>query len=212
MGAFTALPLGEHLNNRGLTSGDRLDAGLFNVWRNSFPAEHVPMGRELRVDGTPFQMPALVAGAPDNLRCEGQLLRVPEGRYDWIHVVAASERRTEDALFLHFTDGSVDREWLRISDFWDAPAHFGETEVVATPVMHYPHHVQPRVSAKLWMQRVPVTRRQALRAIRLPRNVAIHVFALTLGAAACHPTKSAPPGTPGEARRVEPRDFAGTPA
>ena len=26
-----------------------------------------------------------------------------------------------------------------------------------------------------------------------------------------HPTKSAPPGTPRGARRVEPRDFAGTP-
>src|SRR5260370_36250654 len=26
-----------------------------------------------------------------------------------------------------------------------------------------------------------------------------------------HPTKSAPPGTPGGARRVEPRDFVGTP-
>jgi peptidoglycan/LPS O-acetylase OafA/YrhL len=30
--------------------------------------------------------------------------------------------------------------------------------------------------------------------------------------APAHPTKSAPPGTPGRARRVEPRDFVGTPA
>jgi hypothetical protein len=177
---FTVLPLEAHLNNVGLTAADGLDAGLFNVWRNSFPAQHVPMGEELEVDGVPFRLPRKVGGRADNVRCEGQLLTVPPGRYDWLHVLAAAERRTEDALLLHFADGRVDREWLRVSDFWSAPAHFGETEAVATPVMHYPHHVQDGVSAKLWMQRVPVTRRAELRQVRLPRCVAVHVLAATL--------------------------------
>jgi hypothetical protein len=181
---LTPLGLEGHLNNVGLTFDDRLHVGLFNVWRNSFPASHVPTGREIDVDGIPFLLPVKVDGRPDNVRCEGQLLAVPPGRYDWLHVLAASERRTEDALFLHFADGSTDREWLRVSDFWSAPAHFGETEAVSTPVMHYPHHVQARVAAKLWTQRVPVTRRAELRQVRLPRNVAIHVLAATLAAVA----------------------------
>ncbi len=46
--------------------------------------------------------------------------------------------------------------------------------------MHYPHHAQPDVSAMLWLQRIPVTRCQPLRGIRLPRNAAVHLFALTL--------------------------------
>ena len=46
--------------------------------------------------------------------------------------------------------------------------------------MHYPHHVQPNVPARLWEQRVPVTRRAVLTALRLPRNPAVHVFAITL--------------------------------
>jgi hypothetical protein len=177
---LSPLALDAHCNNVALTFADELDRGLFNVWRNSAPAEHVPSGQEIEVAGIPFRLPAKVAGRPDNVRCEGQLVAVPTGRYDWIHLLCASERRTEDALLLHFADGAVDREWLRVSDFWSAPAHFGEALAIATPVMHYPHHVQARVSAKVWAQRVPVTRRAALRQVRLPRNVAIHVLAMTL--------------------------------
>jgi hypothetical protein len=177
---LSPLALDAHCNNVALTFAHELDRGLFNVWRNSAPAEHVPSGQVIEVVGVPFRLPAKAAGRPDNVRCEGQLVAVPAGRYDWIHVLAASERRTEDEVLLHFAGGPVDRERLRVSDFWSAPAHFGEVEAIATPVMHYPHHVQARVSAKVWAQRVPVTRRAVLRQVRLPRNVAIHVLAMTL--------------------------------
>lgn len=177
---FTIVDLEAHLNNVCLTFAGNLGVGLFNVWRNSAPAEQVPMGGPLEVDGVPFRLPAKVDGEPDNVRCDGQVVSVAPGRYDWLYVLAASERRTEDELHFHFADGSADRECLRVSDFWSAPAHFGETEAVATSVMHYPQHVQARVSAKLWMQRVPVTRRAELRQLRLPRNVAIHVLSATL--------------------------------
>jgi hypothetical protein len=131
------------------------------------------------VDGVPFDFPPVCEG-PDNVRCDGQFIRVPEGRYDWIHVLAASERRCESAFELNFADGSVDAEPLRISDFWAAPAWFGEVKAFESLVMHYPHHVQRGVPAVMWAQRVPVTRRAGLTGILLPRNVAVHVFAVTL--------------------------------
>ncbi|WP_220182803.1 hypothetical protein [Sphaerisporangium album] len=119
--------------------------------------------------------------AGDNIRCAGQYVELPEGRYDWIHLLTAAERRTEDTVALHFAGGEVDFEPLRVSDFWArAHAAFGEAKAFETPVMHYPHHVQPRVEALMWSQRVPVTRRAPLRGLRLPRNVAIHLFAMTL--------------------------------
>lgn len=110
-------------------------------------------------------------------------MRVPVGRYDWIHLLVASERRTEDTVALHFAHGAVDFEALRVSDFW-AQAHpsFGDRQAFQTPVMHYPHHVQQQVPALMWTQRVPVTRREVLVGLRFPRNIAIHVFALTLQA------------------------------
>lgn len=169
-----------HRNNTAISAATGTKAGEFNVWGNSFAAEYLPAGGSLvHVDGVPFDFPPVCEG-PDNVRCDGQFIRVPEGRYDWIHVLAASERRCESAFELNFADGSVDAEPLRISDFWAAPAWFGEVKAFESLVMHYPHHVQRGVPAVMWAQRVPVTRRAGLTGILLPRNVAVHVFAVTL--------------------------------
>ncbi|WP_218011121.1 hypothetical protein [Herbidospora mongoliensis] len=169
-----------HRNNTGISAATETKAGAFNVWGNSFAAEYLPEGDSLvHVAGVPFRFPPVCEG-PDNIRCAGQFVRVPEGRYDWVHVLAAAERRCEDLVEMNYGDGSVDQEPLRVSDFWAAPAWFGEVKAFETPVMHYPHHVQQRVPAVMWAQRVPVTRRADLAGLRLPRNVAVHVFAMTL--------------------------------
>jgi len=169
-----------HRNNTAISAATETKAGEFNVWRNSFAAEYLPEGKSLvQVDGVPFEFPPVCDG-PDNVRCAGQFIRVPEGHYDWIHVLAASERRCEDTVELSFVDGSVDTEALRVSDFWAAPAWFGEVKAFESLVMHYPHHVQRGVPAVMWAQRVPVTGRAGLSGIMLPRNVAVHVFAVTL--------------------------------
>lgn len=172
--------LAPHYNNTAVTRARETGAGGFNVWRNSFPAEHLPEGgTTVQVEDVPFRFPPVGSG-PDNVRCDGQHLPVPVARYDWIHLLAAAERRTEDVVGLHYADGTVDTEWLRVSDFWAAPATFGEVQAYRTPVMHYPHHVQPGVPAVMWAQRIPVPRRTPLAGISLPRNVAVHIFAVTV--------------------------------
>jgi hypothetical protein len=169
-----------HRNNIGISAATATSVGAFNVWGNSFAAEYLPAGGSLvEVAGVPFCFPP-VGDGPDNVRCAGQFLEVPTGSYDWVHVLGAAERRCEDTAELTFIDGSVDAEALRLSDFWAAPAWFGEAKAFESPLMHYPHHVQRGVSAVMWAQRVPVTRRAELAGIRLPRNVAVHVFAVTL--------------------------------
>lgn len=178
--AYRPVDLSAHWNNRAMSTGSEIASGAFNVWRNSFPAGEMPEpGGPIRVEGVPFRFPL---GSPtgDNVRCDGQYVTVPAGDYDWIQLLASAERRVESTLALHFADGQVDFEAIRVSDFWAAPAWFGETVAVRTRMMHYPHHVQPGVSATLWGQRAPVTRRARLVGIRLPRNIALHVFALTL--------------------------------
>ena len=169
-----------HRNNTAISAATDTKAGEFNVWGNSFAAEYLPAGDSLvHVAGVPFRFPPVCDG-PDNVRCAGQFISVPAGRYDWMHVLAAAERRCEDTVELSFDDGSVDAEPLRVSDFWSAPPWFGELKAFESPVMHYPHHVQRGVSALMWAQRVPVTRRADLAGVRLPRNIAVHVFAVTL--------------------------------
>jgi hypothetical protein len=155
--------------------------GAFNVWENSFPAEELPASDSLvHVAGVPFRFPPKEDGRRNNVRCSGERLDLPPGRYDWIYVLAASERRAEDTVYLHFTSGAVEMEWFRISDFWPgAPARFGEVEAFRTRNAHYPRHVQPRVELVIWMQRIPVARQEPLAWLRLPDNIAIHVFAAT---------------------------------
>lgn len=173
------IELSGHFNNVAITAASSTGGGAFNVWGNSFAAEHLPAGESLVVVGdVPFRFPPVGKG-PDNIRCNEQYVSLPAGRCDWLHVLAAAERRCEDVVEMTYEDGAVDAEPLRVSDFWAAPAWFGEIKAFECPVMHYPHHVQPGVSAIMWAQRVPVTRRGVLVGVRLPRNIAIHVFALT---------------------------------
>jgi hypothetical protein len=173
--------LASHYNNVGTSPAGATEGGRFNVWGNSFSAEHLPEpGSAVVIDGVPFIMPALGSGRPDNVRCDGQLLDVTPARYDWLYLLASSERRAEDEVALHFADGSVDFEPLRLSDFWAAPPIFGETKAFESSSMHYPHHVQFDVSAMMWCQRVAIVRRAPLAHIRLPHNIAMHIFAATL--------------------------------
>ncbi|WP_137992796.1 hypothetical protein [Streptomyces vilmorinianum] len=170
-----------HADNTGITPADALDAGAFNLWGNTFPAEELPPGGPVEVDGIPFLFPRHAPGAPDNIRCAGQLIELPAGRYDWIQVLAAAERRTEDQVLLHYGDGSVDPEWLRVSDFWpETASRLGGTAAYTCGRLHYPRHVERKFGPTLWRHRVPVPREAELTAVRLPDNPAVHLFALTL--------------------------------
>lgn len=164
---------------------DRGD-GSFNVWGNTFPAEHLPpSGALVWVGGVPFVFPPKEDGQANNMTCAGQLVEVPREEYRAMYVLGASERRSEDPLHFHFADGPVEPEWLRLSDFWpETPARFGELEAFRCPVMHYPRHTQSNMAPVIWRQHVPVPEHGPLAAISFPDNIAMHLFAITLRRAA----------------------------
>ncbi|HEY7201617.1 MAG TPA: hypothetical protein VIC57_15455 [Candidatus Dormibacteraeota bacterium] len=175
------LDLTPHFDNDGISAAGNTADGAFNVWRNTFPAEDLPASGELvDVAGIAFRFPSKADGALNNVVCGGQLIEVPPGAYDWIYVLAAGERRSEDPVYLHFASGAVDPEWLRVSDFWPGPPRFGEVVAFRARSMHYPRHAQRNLEPTIWLQRVPVTRLDRLVAIRLPENRAMHLFAATL--------------------------------
>jgi len=176
------IDLASHLDNVGTSTVANTEVGSFNVWGNSYAGEDLPApGSDVMIDAVRFRLPPLGGAGPDNVRCAGQYLELEahDGLDDWLYVLASAERRVEDEVALHFADGAVDFEPLRVSDFWAAPPVFGETKAFET-LMHYPHHAQFGVPAVIWCQRVAVTRRAPLVGIGLPRNVALHIFAATL--------------------------------
>ena len=181
----TVIDLSAHYDNRGIQPPDEPGEFGFNIWRNTFPAEELPEpGSLVEVAGTAFAFPPRPAAGGDNIRCRGQLVELPAGptggRYDWIGLVGAAERRTEDEVELHYRDGSVSRAWLRMSDFWpQTAAYFGEPLAFRTASMRYPRHTHRHHAPALWQQRIAVVRPEPLAAVRLPDNPAMHVFAMT---------------------------------
>ncbi|MFY1704927.1 hypothetical protein ACN28G_24945 [Micromonospora sp. WMMA1923] len=171
--------LTEHVDNLGIVVPRWPHGGGFNIWGNAFPADELPpAGGVCTVDGVSFSFP--LAGNRDNIRCRGQVVALPPGHYDWLYVLAAAERRTEDTVRLHYTDGSTAEEWLRISDFWpDTAPRFGDLLAFRCSRMLYPRHPQPSMAPAIWQQRIPVSRPGEVHAVRLPDNPAMHVFALT---------------------------------
>ncbi|MGQ0825928.1 MAG: hypothetical protein ACT4OX_13030 [Actinomycetota bacterium] len=175
------IDLAPHYNNVGTTRRDNVAEGRLNVWKNSFPAEELPRASSVvTVSEVPFRFPPTTGGRLDNVVCARQRVELPIGHYDWIYLLTCSERRAEDTVYLHYSSGAVDGESLRVSDFWPgSPPHFGEVEAFRCANMHFPRHVQARVEPVIWQQRIPVPRREPLAHLRLPDNVAIHIFALT---------------------------------
>jgi len=160
---------------------DRLAEGRLNIWRNSYPLEEArTLGRDIAVGGMRFQLAPFDGVVADNVRCMGQLIALPPARYDWIYMLCSAERRVEDEAALHFVDGAVDFVPFCIADFWPgARARNGEQEAIRFSAINFPRHRQERIEPGIWRQRLPVSREAALTALRLPCNVAGHVFALT---------------------------------
>lgn len=177
---FCLVDIDDLLNNRAATSTTELDLGRMNVWGNSFPARELPeSGALIEVAGIPFRW-ANVRPDGDNVRCEGQVVDIPPGQYDWLYLLAASERRSEDTLWVHYEDGFADPLRVRVSDFLDGTPVFGELPAFRTSAMHYPHHVQRNLPTTMWLARVGMPRRGSAHALRLPRLVALHIFGITL--------------------------------
>lgn len=175
------IDLTSYLNNVGVTSEPNLANGELNIWRNSYPLDEVrALGEEIDVGGIRFAMPSVDGVGPDSIRCSGQHIQLPTNRFDWIYLLCSSERRVEDEAALHFASGDVDFIPFCVSDFWPgAMGRSGEPEAVRFSALNFPRHRQERIEPAIWRQRLPVARETPLSALRLPNNVAAHVFAIT---------------------------------
>jgi hypothetical protein len=181
-GPFWLVDLSMHVNCVGIEPANRPGTGGFNIWGNTYPAEQLPPpGTIVGTADVPFLFGADRPGSPDNVRCRGQRVALPTTCADWLYILGAAERRTEDVAVVHYQDGSRRRQWLRLSDFWpETPSWFSEPVAFRTASMLYPKHEQQSMFPAIWCQRMPLAIPGGLAGITLPDNPAMHIFAMTL--------------------------------
>ncbi len=180
--SFVTLDLCHHFNNDGISYASNRCDGSFNVWGNTFPAEALPLSLSIvDIAGVPFLFPPKEDGLLNNMSCFNQEILVEPARYDWLYLLAASERRSEDLICLHYEQKRLEYARLRVSDFWpETPPRFGEVEAFRCPSLHYPHHTQSNMKPVIWRQQIGLADADKLVQMTLPDNIAIHIFALTL--------------------------------
>ncbi len=178
---MVTVPLLSYFNNIAFAGLNDLSKGQLNIWRNSYPQEAVAnLPGYIDVGRVKFSFPQTDGETPDNIRCDGQRIVLPVDQYDWIYMLCSAERRVEDEATLFFSDGSVDFVPFCVSDFWPgAKGRNGEIEALRFDSLNFPRHRQVRIEPAIWRSRIPVARETPLSAIRLPRNVAAHLFAVT---------------------------------
>ncbi|MEU7576827.1 SGNH/GDSL hydrolase family protein [Streptomyces sp. NPDC041068] len=140
-------------------------------------------GRPLAVDGARLTWPRTAPGAPDNVRADGQSVRV-RGRGDALaFLVAGTGGEASGTGTVRYRDGSRGTYRLTAPDWRSGPQ---ATKAVALPHINTPGG-QLAEKARLYVVTVPLARGREVASVNLPRDPGaadLHVFALSVRAPA----------------------------
>ncbi|MGY6021322.1 GDSL-type esterase/lipase family protein [Streptomyces spinosirectus] len=139
-------------------------------------------GRTLTVQGARLTWPRRQPGRPDNVRADGQAVRV-SGRGDALAFLAAGTSGAADVSgtgSVSYRDGSRSAYRLTVPDWLTGPL---AAKAVALP------HINTRdgqhvAQARLFVVTVPLTPGREVASVRLPRAAGLHVFAMAVRASA----------------------------
>lgn len=186
-GNLAAIDLSDLFNSDAMTSeADRNDADL-DEWKQSFAAEELPKAGKFAPKGVKaaFLFPGKAPKKPNNVACQAQ--RIPLAlKARQLHVLATATDGDQQArLILDYADGQSQAD-LRVTDWCTPKAAFGEkvgvkcASRIAIGVGGATTRGKETRATHLWVVSVPLDATRELKAIVLPNNAKIHVFALTL--------------------------------
>ncbi|MFE9647730.1 SGNH/GDSL hydrolase family protein [Streptomyces sp. NPDC006365] len=136
-------------------------------------------GRTLTVQGARLTWPRRAAGQPDNVRADGQSVRV-RGRGDALAFLVAGtagDAATGTGV-VRYANGSHSTYRLTAPDWRRGPL---ATKAVALPHVNTPGG-QLAEKARLYVVTVPLAEGRDVASVQLPRNDDLHVFALSVRA------------------------------
>ncbi len=171
--AEVVVDLTKFFNNQAFKAGAK-NKGGFDGWGNAYPVGRMPK----RQGGITFAVANPKRASANNVVADGQTIAVTPGNYSTLCVVgSATNRNTEVDLTLDCDSGQKTAK-LQLTD-WCSKAAF--KEAVYT---EFANRVTPggpdEIACRIWTQKVPLDDGSTLKAIILPKNGNIHIFAMTL--------------------------------
>lgn len=184
-GARGPLPLERHFDNRAVSDDARPGEADFDGSGASLSAQDLAAagwtaGRSLTVQGARLTWPRRVAGQPDNVRADGQSVRV-RGRGDALAFLVAGTGGSDTGGAggtgtVRYADGTRSAYRLTASDWRTGPL---ATKAVALPHVNTPDGPLAE-KARLYVVTVPVARGRELSSVSLPRDPDLHVFSMAV--------------------------------
>ncbi|BCL26615.1 hypothetical protein GCM10017557_14740 [Streptomyces aurantiacus] len=176
------LPLDQLFDNTAVSDDARPAGADFDGSGGSLSAQDLTAagwtpGRSLTVQGASLTWPRRAPGEPDNVRADGQSVRV-RGHGDALAFLVAGTGGGEESGtgVVRYRDGSRASYRLTASDWRGGPL---ATKAVALPHINTPGG-QLAEKARLYVVTVPLARGRAVDSVELPRTGDLHVFALSV--------------------------------
>jgi predicted alpha-1,2-mannosidase len=181
-------------NNAGISDDTNVTAGDFDSEGNSYSAQALAAtgltaGKAATVDGVTFTWPQVAPGFPDNAVADGQevAINAPAGTQKLGFLGSATNGPSEGVATLHYTDGSVARFWLGLSD-WTLNAgsskpSFGNLVAAKTSYRNCAGCAsgQDTVDTNILYASLPVDPAKTLKSVTLPSGAnqgELHIFAI----------------------------------
>ena len=181
-------------NNAGISNDTDPSAADFDSDGNSYSAqalaaEGLNAGQNVTVDGVTFTWPQPAPGYPDNAVASGQEITVnaPSGTQKLGFIGSATNGPSQGVVTLQYTDGTVARYWLGLSDWTlnagNSKPSFGNKVVASTSYRNCAGCSGGRdtVATDLLYAAVPVDPSKVLKTVTLPPGATqgnLHIFAI----------------------------------
>jgi hypothetical protein len=179
-GSAVPVDISASFDNDGLSNEFTSRDGDFDGLGDTYPAAQLPQTGSVTDDGVLFEFHNGDEASRNNTVANGQTIAVPAGRYGKLHLLAAADTGNVEADgAVVYADGAVPARF-RVTA-WQQRPQFGESEPVATTLMHTPSGPVTR-QVSIFHQSVDLDAARELSAVTLPRTSGprLHVFAITL--------------------------------
>jgi len=181
---FQIINLSSYFNEDGISYATNRADGDFGAYGYTYPAEELPESNTRFIcQGVEFLFPDKSDGQNNNLTLEKQNIQVPAKNYEAINILGASEMGSfEEEIALEYSDGSLEKAPLGLSDGWAEPSKYKEKVGIRCSKIHALEGNMESVKVKptVWLQKIVLNSSKKLTTIKLADNFCMHIFALTL--------------------------------